>query len=109
MTSRVHLTTGSRVILGHHHVFRFNNPMEAKAKRESRRLAGNSMDASEATPGSAAAAAANGGHSMVWVWTKGGIVTGVLGRRRLITIFFPVWPLTRRLSPNGKRRRRSCV
>eukprot|EP00045_Choanoeca_perplexa_P018382 m.289980 g.289980 ORF g.289980 m.289980 type:complete len:1632 (+) comp17802_c1_seq4:222-5117(+) len=34
--ARTHLKTGSRIILGHHHVFRFNNPEEAKALRQSR-------------------------------------------------------------------------
>eukprot|EP00730_Choanoeca_flexa_P007329 TRINITY_DN12314_c0_g1_i1.p1 TRINITY_DN12314_c0_g1~~TRINITY_DN12314_c0_g1_i1.p1 ORF type:complete len:1647 (+),score=500.84 TRINITY_DN12314_c0_g1_i1:66-5006(+) len=33
---RTPLPTGSRIILGHHHVFRFNNPEEAKKLRESR-------------------------------------------------------------------------
>ena len=36
ITTRTHLKTGSRIILGQHHVFRFNNPEEAKALRLSR-------------------------------------------------------------------------
>ncbi|EGD78883.1 Kif1a protein [Salpingoeca rosetta] len=34
VTEKTHVVTSSRVILGHHHVFRFVNPQEAKARRE---------------------------------------------------------------------------
>ena len=34
VTEKTHIATGSRVILGQHHVFRFVNPLEAKALRE---------------------------------------------------------------------------
>lgn len=34
VTSKSRIETGSRVILGQYHVFRFVNPQEAKARRE---------------------------------------------------------------------------
>lgn len=33
MTQSTRLTTGSRVILGRHHVFRYNDPQEARQSR----------------------------------------------------------------------------
>jgi kinesin family member 1 len=33
VTGPTRLTTGSRVILGRHHVFRFNDPQEARMSR----------------------------------------------------------------------------
>ncbi len=42
--SPIRLTTGSRVILGRHHVFRFNDPQEARQSRHNLAAAATSIE-----------------------------------------------------------------
>jgi kinesin family protein 1 len=50
ISGRTLLSTGSRIILGRHHVFRFNNPEEAKALRDQRNAASSAAPSEPQSP-----------------------------------------------------------